>query len=64
MGDENTEIAAYVDAAATLIAMPVASSMERRSAVIATMTRLAAFAADVASVELGDDIELAGAFVP
>jgi hypothetical protein len=63
MKDEAAEIAAYVDAAVALLAMPVASP-ERRSAVIATMTRLAAFAADVASVELADEIELAGAFVP
>jgi hypothetical protein len=64
MGDEAAEIAAYVDAAAALLAMPVAATAARRAAVITAMTRLAAFAADVATVELGDDIAIAGTFVP
>jgi hypothetical protein len=37
---------------------------ERRRAVIAATARLAAFAADVAAVELGADVAIAGTFVP
>lgn len=55
-------VAAYVDAGAALMEMPL--DHERRTAVIVAMTRLAAFAADVATVPLGDDIEVAGVFVP
>jgi len=62
MGDDPALVAAHVDAAAALLEMPL--STERRSAVIVALTRLAAFAADVASVPLGDDVEVAGVFVP
>jgi hypothetical protein len=55
-------VAAHVDAAAALLAMPL--DAERRLAVIAATTRLAAFAADVAAVELSDDVAIAGTFVP
>jgi len=37
---------------------------ERRAAVIAATLRLAAFAADMATIELGHEIEIAGVFVP
>jgi hypothetical protein len=59
---EDAAIAAYVDAASEVLALPVAA--EHRSGVIAAMTRLAAFGADVASVELANDVEVAGVFVP
>jgi hypothetical protein len=55
-------VAAQVDAAAALLAMPL--NAERRLAVIVAMTRLAAFAADVAAVELADDVAIAGTFIP
>jgi 1-carboxybiuret hydrolase subunit AtzG-like len=59
---EDAAIATYVDAAAELLAMPLAA--EHRAGVIVAMTRLAAFGADVASVELAGDVEVAGVFVP
>jgi hypothetical protein len=62
MGDTPAHLAAYVDAASALLAMPLDD--ERRTAVIAAMTRLHAFAHDVASVPLENEIELAGVFVP
>jgi hypothetical protein len=62
MGDVPSRVAAHVDAAAALLEMPL--DPERRAAVIVAMTRLADFAADVASVPLTDDIEVAGVFVP
>jgi hypothetical protein len=62
MGDDVAAVAAYVDAAAAALAMPL--DAERRAGVIAAMTRLASFAADVAAVELANDIEIAGVFVP
>jgi hypothetical protein len=62
MIDDAQAIAAYVDASAAVMQMPL--DAERREAVIATMTRLAAFAADVATVALADDVEVAGVFVP
>jgi hypothetical protein len=43
-------VAAQVDAAAALLGMPL--DAERRAAVIATTARLAAFADDVAAVQL------------
>jgi hypothetical protein len=49
MNDDVT-VAAQVDAAAALLGMPMDD--ERRAAVIATTRRLAAFAGDVAAVEL------------
>lgn len=51
MSDDET-IAAQVGAAAALLAVPLDN--ERRSAVIALMTRLAAFARDVAGVPLDE----------
>jgi hypothetical protein len=62
MADDSPAIAAYVDAAAVALGMPLVE--QHRVGVIAAMTRLAAFAADVASVELAADIEVAGVFVP
>jgi hypothetical protein len=62
MGDDELLVAAYIDAAAAALGM--ALSAERRAGVIAAMTRLASFAADVAAVELGADVEIAGVFVP
>jgi hypothetical protein len=62
MGDDAATLAAYVDSTAAVLGM--ALDAERRSGVIAAMTRLAAFAADVAAVELTNDVEIAGVFVP
>lgn len=62
MGDEAQLIAAYVEAAAAQLRMPL--DAERRAAVTAAMLRLAAFAADVESVPLGTSVEVAGVFVP
>jgi hypothetical protein len=55
-------VAAHVDAAAAVFGMPLKG--ERRAAVVAAMTRLYAFAADVATVELGPEAEIAGAVEP
>ena len=52
----------YVDAAAGLLAMPLEGV--DRAVVEAAMDRLAAFAADVACVPLGNDVEIAGRFEP
>jgi hypothetical protein len=49
---DDATVAAQVDAAAALLDIPMDD--QRRTAVIATMLRLAAFAGDVASVELGE----------
>jgi hypothetical protein len=62
MVDDPAVIAAHVDAAAALLAMPLDDA--RRAAVIVAMTRIAAFARDVAAVPLGDDVEISGVFVP
>ncbi len=62
MADDSPAIAAYVDVAAAALGMPL--DEQHRTGVIAAMTRLAAFAADVAEVELSLDIEVAGVFVP
>jgi 1-carboxybiuret hydrolase subunit AtzG-like protein len=62
MPDNATKIAIFVDATAVTLNMPL--DVHHREGVIAAMTRLAAFAADVAAVELSDDVEIAGAFVP
>jgi hypothetical protein len=53
---------AYVDAAAALLAMPLDG--ERRANVVTAIERLAAFAADIAAVDLGNDVEIAGRFTP
>jgi hypothetical protein len=52
----------YVTAAARSRAMPLAG--ERFEAVVAVMRRIAAFADDVAALELSPDIEIAGVFIP
>jgi hypothetical protein len=52
----------YVTAAARSLAMPLAG--ERFEAVVAVMRRIAAFADDVAALELSPDIEIAGVFIP
>jgi hypothetical protein len=59
---EDRAVAAYVDAAAAVLEMPLEG--ERRAAVIGVMTRLAAFAADIERLELENDVEIAGVFVP
>jgi sugar (pentulose or hexulose) kinase len=62
MAEEIPVVAGYVDAAAAALGMPLAA--EHRDGVIAAMTRLAAFAADIATVELPNAVEIAGVFVP
>ena len=62
MADDAEAIAAYVDAAADALGMPLIEV--HRTGVIAAMTRLAAFANDVAAVEISGDVEVAGVFVP
>jgi hypothetical protein len=62
MGDDPGRVADYVDATSALLEMPLDDA--RRAAVIVALTRLAAFADDVARVPLGDEIEIAGVFVP
>jgi hypothetical protein len=62
MADNATAIAAYVDATAVALHMPL--DARHREGVVTAMTRLAAFAADVAAVELPNDVEIAGVFVP
>jgi hypothetical protein len=62
MEDHARAVAAHVDAAAALLEMPL--DVERRAAVIAALTRLAEFAADVARVPLSERVEIAGVFVP
>jgi hypothetical protein len=62
MEDQAASVAAHVDASAALLGMPLAG--ERRAAVITAMSRLAAFAADVAAVPLEIEVEIAGVFVP
>ena len=62
MEDDAQRVAVFVDAAARALAMPL--DPERRASVALAMARLAEFAADVASVPLADDIEVAGVFVP
>ena len=60
--DDTAPVTSYVDATAALLDMPL--DAERRTAVIAAMTRLAEFAADVTAVELAGEVETAGVFVP
>lgn len=62
MGNDVATLTAYVDAAAEALAIPL--SAESRAGVITAMTRLASFAADVSAVELANDVEIAGVFVP
>jgi 1-carboxybiuret hydrolase subunit AtzG-like len=62
MADDAEAIAAYVDSAADALGMPLIEL--HRAGVIAAMTRLAAFANDVAAVEISGDVEVAGVFVP
>jgi hypothetical protein len=62
MEAEAAAVAAHVDAAAALLALPL--DAQRRAGAIAATLRLAAFAADLATVELGHEIEIAGVFVP
>lgn len=56
------EVRAYVESAARLMRMPI--DARRCEAVDRNLLRIAAFSADLASVELNDDIEVAGVFVP
>ena len=62
MPDNATEIAIFVDATAVTLNMPL--DADHREGVIAAMTRLAAFAADISAVEMSDDVEIAGTFTP
>lgn len=62
MGDDAAVTAAFVDAAAAALDMPLDD--RHRDGVIAAMARLRVFAADVAAVELAGDVEVAGVFVP
>lgn len=60
--DGQADVAAYVDASATLLALPLDD--DRRANVTANMGRIAMFAARLEAVEIGDDVEPAGEFVP
>jgi hypothetical protein len=63
MSDDRTAaLVAYVQAATELTKMPL--SAERVPVVVAALTRLADFAADLEAFALGDDVEIAGLFVP
>jgi hypothetical protein len=62
MPDSQASIGNYVDASAALLAMPL--DTERRAAVVAAMTRIAAFAGDLAGVPLANGEEIAGVVVP
>jgi hypothetical protein len=62
MEHDDRGAAGYVDAAAALLAMPL--EPEHRAVVLATMERLAAFAADVAAFDLKPEVEIAGQFAP
>jgi hypothetical protein len=55
-------VAAQVDAAAALLGMPLET--ERRAAVIATMSRLAAFADDVAAVDVDERLSFGDELQP
>ena len=57
-----SDVPAYVEAAARVLAMPLAD--ERFDAVVAVMRRLAAFARDIDALELAPDVEVAGVFIP
>ncbi len=59
---DEDESRVYVDAAAKLLAMPLAGV--DRAVVFGVMQRLAAYAADVAAYELALDVEIAGRFDP
>jgi microcystin degradation protein MlrC len=59
---DNDRTGAYVDAVAALLAMPLDGV--DRTVLIGVTERLAAYAADVAAVELAIDVEIAGRFEP
>jgi hypothetical protein len=61
-GESDGACSAYIDAAAALVQMPL--SEERRIAVAAVMTRIAAFASHLRDFALPDDVEIAGIFTP
>ncbi len=54
----DTALSAYVTAAADLLALPLDD--EQRANVGANVARTAAFAADLATIPLGNEIEIAG----
>jgi hypothetical protein len=60
--DERGAIEAYVDAAAALVAMPLAPA--NRAIVANVMERLAAFSTDVRAFELSAEVEIPGPIVP
>jgi hypothetical protein len=62
MEEDAAGLAALVDAAAATLDMPL--DERGRVAVTVAFARLRAFALDVAAVELGNEIEIAGVFVP
>jgi hypothetical protein len=55
-------VCAYLDAATALLEMPL--DAQRRVAVAANLRRIASFAAHLGALELEDEIEVAGEFVP
>ena len=59
MKDAVAALAALVDANAHVLEIPLVG--EDRASVVAAMTRIAAFAADVAAFPLADDVEIASA---
>jgi hypothetical protein len=60
--EDDQRCGTYVDAAAALLGMPFGTV--DRAVVLGVTERLAAYAADVASVELAIDVEIAGRFEP
>ena len=62
MEDAVDAIAAFVDASALVLEMPLAG--EERAAVIAAMTRIAAFAADVVAFPLTEEVGSSSLLVP
>ncbi len=55
-------VTAFIEAATALLEMPL--DAERRVAVAANLRRIASFAKNLGALQLADDIEIAGEFVP
>jgi hypothetical protein len=62
MEEDAAALAALVDAAAATLEMPL--DAQQRAAAIVAFARFQAFALDVATVELDNEVEIAGVFVP
>jgi hypothetical protein len=62
MMEDDERCGAYVEAAAALLGMRFEAV--DRDVVVGVTERLAAYAADVASVQLAIDVEIAGRFEP